>query len=56
MSIRSAPDDLAATFLPDGRPDISGAVGGSGDVDGEDHNVDVYVEALRFRCLQIDPA
>jgi len=40
------PDDLAATFLPDGRPDISGAVGGSGDVDGEDHNVDVYVEAL----------
>jgi len=40
------PDELSSTFLPDGRPDISGAVGGQGDVDGEDHNVDVYVEAL----------
>ena len=40
------PDELASTFLPDGRPDIAGAIGGQGDVDGEDHNLDVYVEVL----------
>lgn len=44
LSLR--PDELASTFLPDGRPEISGAVGGQADVDGEDHNLDLYVELL----------
>jgi outer membrane receptor protein involved in Fe transport len=43
---RLRPDPLAFEFLPDGRPEISGSVGGQGAVDGEDDNVDVYVEAL----------
>jgi outer membrane receptor protein involved in Fe transport len=40
------PDELASTFLPDGRPEISGVIGGQADVDGEDHNLDVYTEVL----------
>ena len=36
---------VASVFLPDGRPDIQG-FNASRDIRGDDHNVDVYVEAL----------
>ena len=36
---------VASVFLPDGRPDLQG-FNASRDIRGDDHNVDVYVEAL----------
>ncbi len=38
-------DDLLRTFLPDGRPDNAGFTA-SDNIDGEDHNLDLYAEAL----------
>ena len=38
-------DDLLRTFLPDGRADNAGG-NASDNIDGEDHNVDLYAEAL----------
>jgi len=40
-----AASPVASVFLPDGRPDIQG-FNASDDIRGDDHNVDVYVEAL----------
>jgi iron complex outermembrane receptor protein len=40
------PDPAEGIFLPDGRNDIAGAGGGVTPVDGEDHNVDLFVETL----------
>ena len=37
-------DPVASVFLPDGRPDISG-FNASDDIEGEDDNTDLYVEA-----------
>jgi outer membrane receptor protein involved in Fe transport len=45
-SYSQSPDPAAGVILPDGRPDIAGASGGRTAMEGSDHNLDVYVEAL----------
>jgi outer membrane receptor protein involved in Fe transport len=43
---RLRPDPLQFGLLPDGRPEVSGAMVGQGPVQGDDNNVDFFVEAL----------
>ena len=38
-------DEALRRVLPDGRPDISAGIGAGEDIDADDHNTDVYVEA-----------
>jgi iron complex outermembrane receptor protein len=40
-----AASPVASVFLPDGRPDIQG-FSASDDIQGDDHNLDIYVELL----------